>query len=378
MCEKFSHAWSLFTDDSQTERRIGGENSAAHEVPVSLGFLPALAPAAKLDMRNEGRGAALARFDPVRERARNVSGRFRTNTIPIEAVNVSLWRASSRWTHRDDHGFARRVNGSGGDWQIFGPTQPQDGYGNWGLTEENGGVVMSTTALVFAAGVYPLMFADFANLIHALTAASEQLQRGVQGTSTPLLAGPFQQLLRTPITTQIPKELCMEARRLSDGVGGHDPKDRWGDAWCDFYKSVSWNLPGAGTFVFNFAKGLLGLEFPLFHSGGRVAVGALPPPTSAVFVRVYGTDVVATRPGGISPPTQVPLPPWSKSRWPRELRANGTAILVAGLNLQGQPHNLSCTVVATHSKLPPLTPSSLACSLVKAHVDVARQKLVKA
>ena len=69
--------------------------------------------------------------DSVRELARSVSGRFRTNTVPVEAINVSLWRASSRWKNRDPQGYAQRANISGGDWQIFPPDGPQDGYGNW-------------------------------------------------------------------------------------------------------------------------------------------------------------------------------------------------------------------------------------------------------
>jgi hypothetical protein len=90
------------------------EDGARHLQPVSIGLTPALAAAAQLDMTGDGPAAALELFDPVREAARNVSGRFRTNTMAIEAVNVTLWRASSRWKDRDAHGFARRASDSGG------------------------------------------------------------------------------------------------------------------------------------------------------------------------------------------------------------------------------------------------------------------------
>ena len=55
-----------------------GPTGAVHLVPVNIGFVPALAAAAKLDMMGEGAAAALKRFDPVRDAARNVSGRFRS------------------------------------------------------------------------------------------------------------------------------------------------------------------------------------------------------------------------------------------------------------------------------------------------------------
>jgi hypothetical protein len=60
------------------------------ELPVDIGFVPTQALAAKLDVRDEGTASALARFDTTRDAARNVSGRFRTNTIPIESVSTVL------------------------------------------------------------------------------------------------------------------------------------------------------------------------------------------------------------------------------------------------------------------------------------------------
>ena len=300
-----------------------GVGGGAGLVPVDIEFVPALAAAAKLDIRGLGPlGSHPTAFDRVRDSARNVSGRFRTNNVPIESVNVSLWRASSRWERRTAAGFARREVGSGGDWQIFDPAEARDGYGQFGLTEENGGIVMSTTALVFEAGLYREAFEDFSSLVRVLTEATDQLERVVNGQvpSAPLLAA-NRSFLRARIAGggSVPQQLCMEARRLS---AGQNPRDRWGEHWCDYYKSVSWNLPGAGAFLFAFAKGLLALEFPL--GGTR--------PT----VEVWGALVSAG--GG---PTRVVLPSWATARWPPELI--GRSIDVFGLNIAGKACDLSCT-----------------------------------
>ena len=215
----------------------------------------------------QGAAAALKRFYPVRNAARNVSGRFKTNTVPIESVNVTLWRASSRWKQRDHEGYARRMDDSGGDWQIFNPAAgASDGYGQFGYTEENGGIVLSTTALVFEAGVYPEMFADFAAIVDAVTRMVDQLDEGVAGVAEPLLATK-RGYLRIPIAAgSVPQELCKAVRRLPDS---RHPPDRWGERWCSYYKSVSWNLPGAGAFVYAFAKGLLQLELSTVQSGTK-------------------------------------------------------------------------------------------------------------
>ena len=298
-----------------------GAEGVAHQIPVSIGFVPALAAAVMLDVAGEGAAAALKRFDPVRNAARNVSGRFKTNTVPIESVNVTLWRASSRWKQRDHEGYARRVNGSGGDWQIFNPAVgASDGYGQFGYTEENGGIVLSTTALVFEAGVYPEMFADFVAIVDAVTRMVDQLDEGVAGVAEPLLATK-RGYLRIPIAAgSVPQELCKAARRLPDS---RHPPDRWGERWCSYYKSVSWNLPGAGAFVYAFAKGLLQLELPTVQSGTDVSVS------------VWGTTV------GRGMQQRVELPAWSIPRWPTELLP-GFSIDVVGLNIGGVAYTLEC------------------------------------
>lgn len=300
-----------------------GNHELNYRIPVDIKFIPALAAAAKLDIRGLGPlGSHMDAFDRLRDSARHVNGRFKTNLIPIEVINVSLWRASSHWRNRTSSGFARREADSGGDWQIFDPRDAKDGYGQFGLTEENGGIVMSTTALVFEAGLYREMYADFSNLVQLLSEMTDQLKEAASGKipTVPLLMG-NRSILRVPISDgSIPQQLCMEARRLSDE---NNPQDRWHEHWCDYYKSVSWNLPGAGAFVYAFAKGLLSLALPLGLDDSSPAI------------KVWG---VLVRLGGA--PTQIQPPAWATSRWPVELI--GKRIDIVGLNIGGVRCVLSC------------------------------------
>ena len=291
--------------------------------PVSIGFMPSLAAAAALNLASLERSLQL--FDPVREAARDVAGRFRTNTVPIEAINVSLWRASSSWHQRDHQGFAMRAPNSGGDWQIFAPgSGHKDGYGQWGKTEENGGIVLSTTALVFEAGPYPQMYYDFASLVAAITEISQQLAQPDRSAEGPLLAR-NRSFLRIPIAAgSVVQELCKAARQLPNPRA---PADRWSERWCDYYKSVSYNLPGAGAFVFAFAKGLLQLDVPILDDS---------PGSRDASVTVWGTTVLA---GGVQ--QRVVLPAWAIKRWPVEL-ASGFTLDVVGLNVGGRPYTLEC------------------------------------
>jgi len=253
--------------------------------------------------------------------------------------------------NRTAAGFARRDAGSGGDWQIFPDGSPLDGYGQWGLTEENGGIIMSTTTFVFRAGVYPEMFADFAGLVQALTGAADQLARGAQGAAaSPLLAGHRGYLRSTIAAGSIPALLCRNARGLGPSGG---PSDRWGDRWCDYYKSVSWNLPEAGAFAFAFVQGLLRLRLPL----------SSPPPGDTLSVTVYGATIAA----GEATEVHIGLPSWAASQWPPELCL--ATVSVMGLNLQGVSHTLTCASNITvpgdrgpgHSSAGSMP--SLACSL---------------
>jgi len=330
-----SSSSSSYSSWVSCDRVVGGAANCSGGVgarAVDIGFVPTLALAAALDVRGEGAGAALARFDAARDAARHVSGRFRTNTRPIEAVDPALWRASSRWgTSVDARGFALRRNSTPGDWQIFNPTTgAADGYGQWGNTEENGGVLMSTSALVFQAGPYgDAMLADFEAPVRALANASLQLAAGAGGVAAgPLLAAAGQRdLLRARIAPgSVPMALCEQARRLKHGGRA----DRWGEHWCDYYKDVSWNLPGAGAFVFGWAKGLLQLQLPLPTAAEAAAAAAAG---SAAVVTVYGTAVREAA-GSVA----VALPAWAQPRWPRAV----AAVEVIGMNVGGRPHSLLC------------------------------------
>ena len=296
---------------------------AAGELRVDIGFTPTLALAAALDVRGEGFGAALGRFDTARDAARSVPGRFRTNTISIEFVNVTLWRASSGWTRRSANGFAVRAADAGGDWHIFDPAAgPADGHGQFGNTEENGGVILATTALVFRAGVHPKVWALFSEMARAVMAGALQLNKGANGTSTPLMAA-SREHLRRPITQRgLVQHLCAARRGEATALTGHP--DRWGEHWCNHYKSVSWNLPGAGSFVYAFARGLLRLDVAI--AAGTLVVHGIPIP--------FGHQAA----------TAVPVPHWAQVRWPAELRGVGTAVEVIGINVLGAPHDLTCTV----------------------------------
>jgi hypothetical protein len=130
--------------------------------------------------------------------------------------------------------------------------------------------------------------------------------------------------------------------------------DRFGDTWCDYYKSVSWNLPEAGAFVMAFVTGLLQLTIPIAsvpsHGGGGGGGGR----DAVVFV--YG---VAVREGAGN--VTLSLPTWATARWPLAF----DAVEAMGLNVKGVACNLACQVGdadATPSRLP----TTLVCSLTQA------------
>lgn len=221
--------------------------------PWDLGFLPSQALALKLGV---GTGpSTLARLRAMRDAARVQPGQFRTNTIPFESVSPMLWLAADRWDYKDAAGFAIREAKQTGDWMIFSPsTGPADGNGNFGLQEENGGVLLSTGSFVMEAGdggvdatapppnpalpftprsgPYPSLYADWAGFVAGLANISAQLAAG--DTSAPLLAG-NRGFLRARMNATLIQDLCAAPR----GGGALTNKDPWGDAWCDYYKA-SW------------------------------------------------------------------------------------------------------------------------------------------
>ena len=189
---------------------------------------------------------------------------------------------------------------------------------------------MSTTALVFQAGLYgDRMLEDLEVLVDVLTAASTQLAAGTNGTHVPLLPDHREMLRERIAHRSVPTKLCEAARHILPGGG---VTDRFGEQWCDYYKSVSWNLPGAGAFVFGFVKGLLQLELPIAPSSGANsdALGA--------HVTVYGTAVSTGATGVL-----VPLPSWARPRWPRAI----AAVHVDGLRIGGEPYALACDTMGS-------------------------------
>lgn len=85
-----------------------------------------------------------------RDKARTAAGLFRTTLTPVERANPELWLAADRWADVDSAGFAIEETNQTGDWQLF---RSGDGNGNFGLQEENGGVLLSSTVFVFQSGL---------------------------------------------------------------------------------------------------------------------------------------------------------------------------------------------------------------------------------
>ena len=85
-----------------------------------------------------------------------------------------LVRSTRGWKlHDAATGLAKKTSaGQTGDWQMF---KDGSGYGNFGNTEENGGVIVSNSAHVFRAGVYPEMFEDFSGVMDAVGVLGRRL-----------------------------------------------------------------------------------------------------------------------------------------------------------------------------------------------------------
>jgi hypothetical protein len=256
------------------------------------------------------------RLTELRAEARRVPGEFASNTVPIEAVTPNVWRAADGWSYKDAEGFALRLPNQTGDWHLF---REGDGNGNYALQEENGGRLLSTTAFLFEAGVDPDMLDDWSSLVQRLEALLGELQAAGSGSGPPSPPPPLlpgQQLyLRTPMVSELVQALCTQVR-----PGANVTLDRWGTTVCSRYKSVTYDLPESGAFVFAFASGLLDLEVPV-----PVASGATPA------LRIHGTVVPVP-----CAMCAIPLPLKAATRWPPGL----AQLTVAGLNV-GRLRNVS-------------------------------------
>jgi hypothetical protein len=200
--------------------------------PWDIRFLPAQALAVKLGVTPGGSTAATgpgaaAALATLRDLGRVGYGQFRTNVRSIESVNPSIWLARDRWHHVTRDGFAGREANQSGDWHMFANASSDDGNGAYGLQEENGGRLLSTTAFLFEvgggggsanpaspllprAGPYPQLYADWKAFVGTLANITAQLQAG--DTSRPLLPG-ARGALRAPMAPgDIPQTLCAAAR----------------------------------------------------------------------------------------------------------------------------------------------------------------------
>jgi hypothetical protein len=145
-----------------------------------------------------------------------------------------------------------------------------------------------------------------------IDAASTQL--AAHNTSTPLTPE-HTRYLRARITNPLVRMLCLAARSYPTD------KDWWGFGVCDFYKSVSWNLPEAGLFPFAAVQGLLAMRFSILSQS----------------IWIHNTEVSIPTRGVI-----VPLPHDAA-----QALANVSTIFVSGLAASGlRGVAVSCDLVA--------------------------------
>jgi hypothetical protein len=303
------------------------------QVHFSLDLVPVQALALKVFRHAQYNASTIrileSKLDALLESTRILpgGGRFRTNGVPIELVSPGLSLASDGWKYKDSLGFAVKMENQTGDWHLFNQnsTTP-DGNGNYGLQEENGGSLLSTTSFVFESGVYPQIVSDYFSFAANITDILQQLNS--YDTSSPLLPS-SRAFLRVPITDPLVHQLCVNVRGQAAEI-----KDAWNQTWCDYYKSVSFDLPEDGLVFFSFVRGLLGLEYQI-----RAPYNASP-----FTMTLYGTPVLVSQ-GHVessgpcpSATTRVTLPLEAGQRWPVGIKS----IVVTGLNVY-QLHNVSLT-----------------------------------
>mmetsp|Transcript_28850 Transcript_28850/g.81264 ORF Transcript_28850/g.81264 Transcript_28850/m.81264 type:complete len:232 (+) Transcript_28850:121-816(+) len=151
--------------------------------------------------------------------------------------------------------------------------------------------------------------------------------QGTVGCMAPCRSGsPLEQsvppgYLRKPLPTGVARQLCEAARHRQPQVS----QTEWfGRRWCDYYKSVSWDLPEAGAVFSSFAFGLLGLSArpsPLTAA----AAGRGGP---AIGLEAYGVPL----PLPASSPVAMRLPAYAAAGWSPGLQE----VLVGGLSLLGE------------------------------------------
>lgn len=260
-------AWVACTRADAHNSSLSGCNDAAvhrddpDQLPVDYGFLPSQALAAQfgLDLPN---GTVAKKWREMRDAARVQPGLFRLNLRGLETVSPRLIITSDDWALVDKDGFALRSWAQTGDWQMFrcNASEPEggcNGYGNWPLQGENGGVgLLGTSAFAYRAAPYAEMLADLSQFTAMMDSVFQQVDRNA--TSAPLL--PQQRTaLAVPVNDSLVRDLCVARRRSWPGI--NTTTDAWGKATlCDYYDSVTYPLPENGAVFWAWASGLLGLR----------------------------------------------------------------------------------------------------------------------
>ncbi len=237
---------------------------------VDIEFLPGQALAVKLGLTPLGSafGTVIDTFQAMINAMRIEPG-YRTNNIGFEDAGTAYWLAYDRWADIDAQGFAVREWNQTGDWMLFPPSDHGDGNGNFGLQEENGGVLLSTTVFVQeaaanGAAVNIPMFEVWAATVSAMSGIGTQL--AAKDSTYPLLPND-RAALRVPMESTLVSYLCAVPRGPSANT-----TDPWGGTECSYYKSVTYALPENGLLVYNIVRGLLQLNI---NAAGQLSVSGV-------------------------------------------------------------------------------------------------------
>ena len=265
--------------------------------------------------------------DAVRKRLQDMiaqgryEGMVRNNLVPQESVDPRIVSSSDKWNPVDAKGFCQpTANGSmvySGHCVCSNETSAVGSacWGNFGNNQQNGGRVFSTMATVFESGPYSQSFADFKHNVLNLRSMTKQLNEEQYGT--PLLSADHG-YLRKQVTSKVILAMCRNERHLV----GPQPKDKFGDELCSYYKEITYGLrTGPRGMLLGFAVGTLGIKV-----------------SAAGVLSVYGVDLTAA-----SPSKTIALPAWVKGQWPAELQGAH----VGGMTVKGvMGVSLSCNASA--------------------------------
>jgi hypothetical protein len=297
--------------------------------PYNIEFLPSQALAVRL-LNDQGQYPMIeSRLASLRTSSRVLAGEFRTNARPVDEVTAGIWAASDDWNEKvgdypDGRFWARYdVNGKRdfsqqGDWHLF---TNRKGNGDFGNQEENGGVLLSTTAFIFEAGPYSEIYADWKTFVTKMNLIAAWIKQGSGDT------GGFSEYLRKSIEDPFVKLLCQRARRLvprdATAPEADTPTDGFGGQWCDYYKSVSYNLPENGAVAHSFVLGLLNLK--LWTQGRATMYGQ-----SFAFNNRNNEGQFVSQ--------NIPMTHKQIASWPPEVKS----VTVSGFRFNGKKVTLTC------------------------------------